>query len=323
MAKISIIVPIFKVENYINRCIQSITSQTFDDFELILIDDGSQDKCPMICDELLLSFSNVIVIHQVNGGLSAARNSGIKNASGEWITFIDSDDWVHPCYLQALYDAVLTYNTNIAIGTYLTVNHFSETPIIKCVSSLQNTEEYWLNNRTNATTAWGKLFRKELFDNVSFPVGKYHEDEYVTYRLLFQFDSVAVVDTPIYFYFCNYEGITGLNYMDRYPDIIECFQLHLDYFENTNYQKAYRLEIEKYAECISEAIYCLKRADKRDKRIPILRKTLKAFLSSHKSMIPWNKRKDIYISAYPSHELFIRGLGYIRKNEMVKENDTR
>ena len=120
---ISIIVPVYKVEKYIHRCVDSILAQTFTDFELILVDDGSPDNCGIICDEYALKDNRIHVIHKENGGLSDARNAGIdwafENSNSEWITFIDSDDWVHPKCLEALVRAAQIYGTEIAICNYI------------------------------------------------------------------------------------------------------------------------------------------------------------------------------------------------------------
>ena len=119
MPEISVIVPVYKVEKYIHRCIDSILNQTFRDFELIMVDDGSPDNCGAICDEYAAKDNRVVVIHQENGGLSAARNAGIDwaftNSNSEWLNFIDSDDWVHPEYLQKLYDAAKCNNVSVSV----------------------------------------------------------------------------------------------------------------------------------------------------------------------------------------------------------------
>ena len=119
MPAISVIVPVYKVEKYIHRCVRSILGQTYADFELILVDDGSPDNCGVICDEYAAKDSRVVVIHQENGGLSAARNAGIDwvfaNSDSQWLSFIDSDDWVHPEYLQRLLDAA-TYAGTCPLG---------------------------------------------------------------------------------------------------------------------------------------------------------------------------------------------------------------
>ena len=119
MPQISVIVPVYKVEDCLNRCVDSILKQSFSDFELILIDDGSPDQCGAICDEYAKKDNRIVVIHQNNGGLSAARNAGIDwafaNSQSEWLTFIDSDDWVHPEYLERLLNAAITQNVSISV----------------------------------------------------------------------------------------------------------------------------------------------------------------------------------------------------------------
>ena len=147
MAQISVIVPVYKVEPYLRRCVDSILAQTFTDFELILVDDGSPDNCGAICEEYEKKDSRVHVIHQENEGLSAARNAGIEwvfaNSNSEWLNFVDSDDWVHPQMLERLYHAVLEHNVKVSICGY------EET----------DGEIHW----TNADTAQVKLWPVEQF----------------------------------------------------------------------------------------------------------------------------------------------------------------
>jgi len=314
---ISVVVPIYKVEKYIHRCVDSILSQSFTDFELILVDDGSPDACGKICDEYAEKDSRIRVIHQKNGGLSAARNSGIDIAQGEWLSFIDSDDWVHPDYLRLLYEAAVENSTDISIGLYVRTDgrgDIDNAPINPRIS-IEQPEGFWIEKRTNATVAWGKLYRWRLFDGVRYPVGKYHEDEYVTYRLLFACDKIAVVNAPLYRYFVNTDSISGMNYIKRMPDIIKAFTQHLEFFKDSLWQEAYRLEVEKYAEAYSNAIWLIKNNEDAEskKKTEELRIELRAFMETYKSMIPFEKRKDIYISAYPKQEPFIRGFGFIKQ----------
>lgn len=314
---ISIVVPVYKVEAYLHRCVDSILAQSFTDFELILVDDGSPDNCGKMCDEYAEKDSRIRVIHQENGGLSAARNSGIDIAQGEWITFIDSDDWIHPDYLRVLFEAVKKYGADVAAGRYESVRDGDavSNETIAPDMGLENVEDFWVSNRTNATVAWGKLYKRAFFSELRYPVGKYHEDEYVTYKILFTCEKLAVVDAPIYRYFYNDSSISRMNYIKRLPDILEAFRQHEEFFKDSPWQKAYRLEVEKYAEAYSNAIWLLK--NEKDaaskKKTDELRAELKAYMETHKSMIPFEKRKDIYIAAYPGHEWFIRGFGFLKQ----------
>ena len=198
---ISVIVPVYKVEKYIHRCVDSILAQTFTDFELILVDDGSPDNCGKICDEYAEKDNRIHVIHKENGGLSDARNAGIDwafaNSDSEWITFIDSDDWIHPKYLEALYNAVKETGCEISICGYEeTTGDSPKVDDINLQAVIVSTEDFFCEHNVNAVVAWGKLYKKELFREIRYPVGKLHEDEFTTYKLLFQYENCAFVNQP-------------------------------------------------------------------------------------------------------------------------------
>ena len=224
---ISVIVPVYKVEKYIHRCIDSILAQTFSDFELVLVDDGSPDNCGKICDEYVLKDSRIHVIHKKNGGLSAARNSGIewafKNSDSQWITFIDSDDWVHPQYLELLLNANITNSTNISfsklnyIGHYEVPSALDDNILIQAVRA----EDVYYDESYGATAACARLFKKYLFKTIRFPVGKWHEDTFTTYKLYFSEKKVSVVDQELYFYFQNSDGIVHSSWNPRKMDLFE------------------------------------------------------------------------------------------------------
>lgn len=246
MPQISVIVPVYKVEKYIKRCVDSILAQTFTDFELILVDDGSPDNCGDICDEYAIKDNRVTVIHQKNGGLSAARNAGIDwvfaNSDSEWISFIDSDDWVHEKYLEALFTAVQQTGMKTAIcrfarsnGEKIGVNEELLYPIEVPV------EKYYCENNTNAVVAWGKLYQKKDFVSIRYPLGKIHEDEYTTYRILFQSERVAVVDQPLYAYFQNIEGIIHTSWTIEKLNIMDALEQQGQYFKKNKKIKAYKM----------------------------------------------------------------------------------
>lgn len=239
MTKISIVVPVYKVEKYLDRCVKSILRQTYKDYELILVDDGSPDKCGEICDEYAKSDDRIHVIHQKNGGLSVARNTGIdfvlqKNES-EWITFVDSDDWIHPRYLELLLLAATTGNVNVSI-CYALWTAKEQLPGITDESfHIWNAADYYRTENTNATVAWGKLYRKECFLNVRYPAGRIHEDEFVTYKILLKQRSVAVVNQKLYGYFQNEEGITKLRWSPARMDAVEGIKEQIPYFLSHGY----------------------------------------------------------------------------------------
>ena len=312
---ISIITPVYKVEAYLSRCVDSILNQSFQDFELILVDDGSPDQSGLICDRFAEEDNRIRVIHQVNGGAAAARNAGLDAASGDWITFVDSDDWVHPDYLRLLFETACLNDADVSVCTYQTVSDQTGGFIIEEARlSFDTKESYWIQDRTGATVPWGKLYRSELFRELRYPVGRTAEDEYVTYTILFACRRLAVLDNKLYFYFVNKDSVSRSDYLKRFPDALEAFRQHEEYFAHSPWQKAYRLESEYYASAWSEAIWLLKtRKDEESRRMmKKLRRELKEYMRTHKRYIPLEKRKDIYISAYPEHEWLIRGFGFLK-----------
>lgn len=319
---ISIVVPVYKVEAYLNRCVDSILAQSFTDFELILVDDGSPDNSGKICDEYAEKDSRVRVIHQENGGAAVARNAGIDAAKGEWLAFIDSDDWVSPDYLALLLQAAITCNVNISACNYRTVRNENdfETELMPESAARMNIEEYWLEDRTRAIVPWGKLYKRSLYDNIRYPKGKYDEDEYTIYKVLFKENEIAYLNRKIYFYYQNDKSLSHRDYIKKMDDVTQAFYEQYCYFKDSEFKKAYAMSIENYADSISQGIWKMK-ADKSGQYTEKLEKErnrLKAFLAEHRGEIALEKNKAIFISAYPGREWFIRGFGFIKqklKNE--------
>lgn len=234
MIEITIVVPVYKVEPYLRRCIDSILSQTINNFEVILVDDGSPDKSGEICDEYVKMNSDFHVIHQGNSGLSSARNAGIDWAmtysNSSMITFIDSDDWIHPLYLKALYEGTCKYNTDIAICGHKRCFEESLPTITEITSTKWNPRDYYKKDFVNATVAWGKLFRKELFEGIRFPLGRIHEDEFTIYKMLFASPYVAIIEQPLYAYFQNNEGIMRRPWSPKRMDALLAYEEQMEYF---------------------------------------------------------------------------------------------
>ncbi len=230
MSGISVIVPVYKVESFLHRCIDSILAQTFSDFELILVDDGSPDTCGAICDSYAAKDSRIHVIHQKNGGLSAARNAGIDwvfaNSGSQWLAFIDSDDWVHPDYLRILRE------TAEQAGTKLSACGFRRTPgeplpeeLLHSVEAV-SAEDYYCGNFHEGLTAvaWNKLYHRSLFSDLRYPVGKLHEDEFTTYQAVYRARRIGVTPAVLYAYYQNPEGIMGAPWNPRRMHVLEAFR---------------------------------------------------------------------------------------------------
>jgi glycosyltransferase involved in cell wall biosynthesis len=226
MKKISVIVPIYKVENYLNTCVESIISQSYTDLEIILVDDGSPDNCPQMCDDWAVKDSRIKVVHKENGGLSDARNAGLAVATGEYISFVDSDDWIEPDFLQVLLRAMDATGAGIADcatrlvsedGKELSVRGVSEDETLDTVTALVRL----VNEDRVYQTVWNKLYRREVIGGILFEKGKYNEDDYFTYQVFDRAEKVAIVAKPMYNYLQRSGSIMGVGFSLKRLDALE------------------------------------------------------------------------------------------------------
>jgi glycosyltransferase involved in cell wall biosynthesis len=209
---ISVIVPVYKVEPYLRRCVDSILAQTFVDFELILVDDGSPDQCPAICDEYAAKDSRIKVIHQPNGGLSDARNKGLANAKGNYIGFVDSDDWIDPNYYEKLLKTLIQFNADIACAGIRRV-HMDDVTVM--VSYKQKVLSGFCSKIASQQcgSVWNKLFRRSVIYGeetfLKFPSGVYYEDNLFMLETLQAAKKIALAADCYYYYRFNSSSITA------------------------------------------------------------------------------------------------------------------
>lgn len=218
--KVSVIIPAYNVEKCIEKCVNSILEQSFSDFEILLVDDGSKDSTPKICDVLADKDNRITVIHKENGGLSDARNAGIRKSVGKYLAFVDGDDIVDKDYLQELY-SLITMEENIEVA-FVRGIAFGENTTPKgskaTVSKVTTTEEMVrkIVLRDNfGHTAWGKLFLAELWKDFQYPVGKLYEDYLTIYRVLGKTTKVAYSDAKLYFYIQHNESIMHMKCSEK------------------------------------------------------------------------------------------------------------
>ena len=231
MAEVSIIVPVYQVEKYIRQCVDSILAQTFTDFELILVDDGSKDGSGQICDEYAAMDRRVKVIHKENGGLSDARNRGMDQAAGNYFMFIDSDDYIAPTMLECLYKNILIEDADLAICNflYLFENDRKKDFSTSMKSEVLCAKEIFYNRKNERcygiwTVAWNKLYKKEVFGKLRFRFGKYHEDEFWA-NDIYQLDiKIVTIPECLYYYRQRDNSIMGKKSAARNLDIIEALQ---------------------------------------------------------------------------------------------------
>lgn len=201
---ISVIIPIYNVEEYISACIDSVLGQTYSNLEIILVDDGSPDNCGKICDDYAKKDSRIIVLHKKNGGLSDARNAGLDICKGEYIAFVDSDDIVHLDFINILHKNIR--NSKMIFCDFFKFSQESEiNSELNSSEIITLSQEYVFNNISTyrnplLIVAWNKLYSKDIWDNIRYPKGKIHEDEFIAHEILDQCSEVRFIDLPLYLY---------------------------------------------------------------------------------------------------------------------------
>ncbi len=259
---ISVIVPIYKVEAYLERAVDSVLCQTYENLEIILVDDGSPDNCPQICDEYTKRDTRIRVIHKQNGGLSDARNAGIAMAQGEYVAFLDSDDYIARQFIDKLYNACVKYDSDIAICQYEISNErgnifefgshdlseiektdltiinkdvikISEKMQIQTFSKrellFQMYEEYHPRN-TDFIVTWNKLYKRKLWNNICFPKNRIHEDEATTYKIYDKCTSGAYIQEKLYVYYQADDSITRQHFGAGRMDWFTALKERIEFF---------------------------------------------------------------------------------------------
>lgn len=252
---ISVIVPVYKVEKYLNRCVKSIINQTYGNLEIILVDDGSPDCCPAMCDAWKEKDNRIKVIHKTNGGLSDARNAGMKAANGELMGFVDSDDWIAPDMYQCLYATMKADNSDVvACGVELVWEDGTLSRMLtktgRCVLNREEAmaaliEESWLKQ-----PVWYKLYKADIIRNILFPVAKYHEDAFWSYQAIGAAERVSVTDHVGYYYWQRNGSIMDEKYSLKRLDAIEALEQRQDYLESKFPELATKARCSLWFSCI-------------------------------------------------------------------------
>ncbi len=237
---ISVIVPVYKVEKYLDRCVESIAIQSYRNLEIILVNDGSPDKCGSICDLWATKDQRIQVIHKPNGGLSDARNAGIRASKGEYIVFVDSDDDIAPEMIERLYEAAQAANAKMALCNVLCVDENGSptgesngSPIRnECLSAEQVLPRLYQEKGIFYIVAWNKLYHRSLLSGDAFPVGKWHEDEFVAAQLIWKAGHVACIDYMGYHYVTQRAGsIMSAKNDVRHLDALEALLIRYRFFQ--------------------------------------------------------------------------------------------
>lgn len=249
MNGISVIVPVYKSEKYLDHCVQSILSQTYQDFELILVDDGSPDNSPLLCDKWAENDSRVYVIHKENGGASSARNAGLKIAKGNWIAFADSDDWLDRTALKTLYDLANQYNVPMAIGGMRVVQKYTDASIVmkqnaKVLSNADLMSRFFrLNGEPDTHSVCGAIIRRDILEDYSFIEGRMNEDVETCYYLARKCEAAVYTDAPLYNYFKNIEGVTNSGFSKKKLDLLDIWDIVQKQVEQFTPEYSYACEM--------------------------------------------------------------------------------
>lgn len=258
--KISVIVPVYNVENYLVRCIDSILKQTFERFELILVNDGSTDDSLNICKRYLNLDKRIKLVSQANKGLSAARNTGLRYASGDYICFVDSDDFVEKNYLLLLLKNIEKYNSDISMCEYYLTNdngkkysveEFNESKSISTLSGKETFSYFYKDNYVANVVAWNKIYKKYLFDNIKYNEGYYFEDELIALPLFYKAKKVSFVRIPLYNYVQRKDSIvhTPLN-LKKIQDKTVMYKKRIEFFKKNKDSIIYKAAVQQYKDWI-------------------------------------------------------------------------
>lgn len=300
MPLISVIVPVYKCEEYIETCVYSILKQTFTDFEIILVDDGSPDNCGKICDTLSEKYNNIIVLHQANQGQAAARNNGVRIAHGEWLHFVDSDDSVHPQMLESLYSAAIKNNVKLAMCSAVqdekAPDGFYADKKVE-FKSLEMNEDNFLHLCRDLKyyywVVWGKLIHKSIYEKYPLTEGRIYEDNAVVCKWLYEAKKVTFTDSALYFYYVNTSGTTKRGFAKKQLDVLWAFKEQIDFFNSINFYIITQYLVTYYFE-ISANMYHRAKTENAKELIPQIKEKEKEIKALYSDYIKLDTKQKLY-----------------------------
>lgn len=302
---ISVIVPVYKVENELDRCVQSILGQTYKNLEIILVDDGSPDKCPEMCDRYAEKDRRIKVIHKENGGLSDARNAGLDIANGEYLAFIDSDDWVEENFIEHLAANLKSTKSDIAICGFMMVNEEGKKRHYTAAKEIEVFEHDAAMHELFAQQKFGcmiclKLYRRDLFKDVRFPKGKLYEDIAVSIPLFERSERCVLSNAELYYYFQRNSSIVNSKFNENKLDMLNYVQKMIEYSHKNSHK--YDMETEAFylKAILMNLLQAYKDIDMEEARVAA--KYLRGELRKHQKFIWGNeyieKRRQLVMYAF-------------------------
>jgi glycosyltransferase involved in cell wall biosynthesis len=258
---ISVIVPIYNTEGFLAKCIKSITEQTYLEIEIILVNDGSQDNCGMICDQLALDDDRIRVIHKDNSGISDARNAGLDSAAGKYVLFADSDDYLHPEMIEKLWKLAKRYRSDLVICNYTNKynsnNQAAENKedYIKELTNIEALNHLFSRLDQKMIVAWNKLYYIDLFSDIRYPSGRNYEDEFVSYRLLDKAKKIVYTGEKLYFHVWRENSIMGKGFSLERLQVLDAHAERTEYFLAQGYSSLYKRSRHTYMTGIIKNYY--------------------------------------------------------------------
>lgn len=243
---ISIIVPVYNMEEYLERCIKSILKQTYRNLEIILVNDGSTDNSGKICNEYACKDSRIKVIHKENGGSSSARNAAMKIFKGKYISFVDSDDFIHEEYIQYMYDILVKYDCDIVqtefeIGNKSSFSKYTQSPYKVTII----TGHDWAKGLRYHSTLWGKLYKRNIVEGILFPEGKIFEDDATYYKFAYKSEKICLSNRCLYYYFMTVNSVMRNDNINM--DFIGIYDERMVFFKEKNETYLFATTCERYA----------------------------------------------------------------------------
>lgn len=307
MPEISIIVPVYRAEKYLNTCVDSILGQTYRDFELVLIEDGSPDQSGAICDEYAQKDERVRVIHQINQGQAAARNHALPMTQGKWLCYVDSDDAIHPQMLEQLHRAVVESGAGISMCQFLEapekpadydqpVEYASEVLTMdeKTLVALHDRDAYpgWV--------ACAKLIRRELVEGYPFHTGRVFEDNEAVSRWLLPARTLAMLPGQLYFYRTNPESTTKSQFSLKKLDYLWALESMIGYFESMGYHTLAQRFLERYVEAAASACYGVRKELKKPERVNGILSDVHRFVHRQNLKLTRREKLSLLEAAHPN-----------------------
>ena len=321
---VSVVVPIYNTELYLPRCIDSICEQTYQNLEIILVDDGSPDGCGLICDEYALKDHRIKVIHKENGGLSSARNAGIEDASGEFISFIDSDDFIKPEMYQKMVDTLNVYDADVCLCRCITfdeTNQYGTSSISSSeddviLSGKEMQEKLVKDGAPKYVIACNKLIRRRVYQQLRFVADKQHEDEFFAHHLYGLCDKAVMIDSIFYVYQIRANSIMHKTISEKRLDVVDALIDRVQYYRTHHADDLALWTLFDAIDQLSSLCTLISKNKQTSKRISGLRITLRqmgADIPSSVVLSHKQKAKLLTLRIFPVYISLRRALRIIRK----------